>query len=230
MFVLVLLGIVWVAALAPMILRKLREREIVSSVTSFNRHLVRLSVGSPRSERQGSVPGAAIGFSVAAQRLAEQRGMAGLGDAGAIRLGARLAAASSSLNRAAAIGPLVSHTTTIRRRRVVALLMLGTLLSFALGFGVSQFFYLALIGLLALLAYFGLLAYFHQLALERAQKVVAMETRRGVAMALDEARMHGGITVAPRPKVGGTGWKVPDEELEGLDLERGELVSASSGR
>jgi hypothetical protein len=230
MLVLVLLGVVWVAALAPMVLRKLRERETVSSVTSFNRHLVRLSAGTVRSGNEGSVPGAAIGFSAAARRLAEQRGLAGLGDAGAIRFGARSAGGSSAVAGATEIGPLVSHATTIRRRRVVAVLGLGTVLSFALGFGVSLFFYVALMGLIALLAYLGLLAYFHQLALERAQKVVALETRRGVAMALDEARMHGGIPVAPRPKVGGSGWKVPDEELEGLDLVRGELISASSGR
>jgi hypothetical protein len=229
MLVLVLLGIVWVAALAPMVLRKLREREVVTSVTSFNRHLLRLSAGSPRSGQDGSVPGAAIGYSAAARRLADQRDIAGLGDAGAIRFGSRFR--SEAPLSPADLGPVVSRATTIRRRRVVALLALGTVVTFALGFGLSIFFYLAVAGIVALVAYLALLAYFHQIAIERAQKVVALETRRGVAMALDEARhQHGGIPVTPRPRVGGSGWSVPEEELEGLDLDRGELISASSGR
>ena len=224
MWVLVLLAIVWVAALAPMVLRKLREREVVTSVTSFNRQLLRLSGGAHRSDLGGSVPGAAIGFSAAAKRLAEDRFGS---DAGSISWGGRESAGSGrgAAARAAEVGPLVSRATTIRRRRVVASLGLGTVVAFLLGFGISTFFYLAVVGLVASVAYLALLAYFHQLAVERVQKVVALETRRGVAMALDEARHHsGGMPVgssgggSARSRVGGSGWSVPDSELEGRDL------------
>lgn len=226
MLVLVLLGIVWVVVLAPMVLRKLREREILTSVTSFSGHLSTLSVGSSsRSGAGGSVPGAAIGFSAAGRRLAEQHGLVTLGDAGSLRFGTRNGAHAPAT---ADVGPLVSHATTIRRRRVVALLLLGLVLSLGLGLAVAAFFYLAVACVVTLVAYFGLLAYFHQLAIERAQKVVALETRRGVAMALDEARhVRAGIAPVAKPRVGGSGWSVPEEDLEGLDLEHEQLVTAS---
>jgi membrane protein implicated in regulation of membrane protease activity len=229
MLVLVLLGIVWLVVLAPMVVRKLREREVVSSVTSFNRQLLHLSGGSPGRGAEASLPAATIGYSAAAQRLSDRRVAAGLGDSGAIGFGPRFGQPRALL--AADIGPLVSHATTIRRRRVVALLVLGTLVTFALGFGLALFFYLAIAGVAAIVMYFALLAYFHQLALERAQKVVALETRRGAAQALDEARIQqGAVPGTLRPRVGGSGWSVPEEELEGLDLERGDLISVTAAR
>lgn len=220
MWVLVLLAIVWVAALTPMVLRRLHERETVSSVTSFTRQLSRLSDGGTRADRASSVPGATIGYSVAAQRLAEQR----IGsDFGAITIGGSRSGLGVPLVRPEELGPLVSKATTIRRRRVVAALAALTVLSFAIGFGVSPFFYLALAGLVISLAYLGLLAYFHRLAVERAQKVVALETRREMAIALDQARCHSGHVRPTRPRVGGSGWSVPDSELRGRQL-------VSSGR
>ncbi|MGO9910836.1 MAG: hypothetical protein ACLPQS_06730 [Acidimicrobiales bacterium] len=223
MWVLVLLAIVWIAALTPMVLRRLREREGVTSVTSFNRQLLRLSgAGSHRVESGGPVPGAAIGYSAAAKRLADDRFGS---DTGAISLGAGARTSPAASARAAELGPLVSRATSIRRRRVVATLSLGTVVMFAAGFGLSTFFYAAIAGLVATLAYLGLLAYFHQLAVERVQKVVALETRRGVAMALDEARHHSGSGLAVgaiRPKMGGSGWSVPETEFD-----RRRLVSAA---
>lgn len=231
MLVLVLLAIVWVAALTPMVLRKLREREVVTSVTSFNRHLLRLSGHQSREEREGSVPGAAIGFSAAAKRLADQRfgqGAVTASDAGSIGFAPRFSTPTSQgVAGTAEIGPIVSHATTIRRRRVVVCLALGTLVSFALGFGLSAFFYLAVACLVATAAYLGLLAYFHQLAVEQVQKVVALETRREMANALNQARTHCGSLPAgaARPRVGGSGWSVPEEELEGY--EGRQLVSVA---
>ncbi len=202
MWVLVLLAIVWVAALAPMVLRKLREREDLWSVMSFHRHTSRLSAGGPSDS--SSVPGAAIGFSAAARRLAGSPS-----DLGAITVG------QSSLAQRE-IGPLVSRATTIRRRRVVASLALGLVLSLLLGLAASVFFYLAVVFVLAGLAYFGLLAYFHQIAIERAQKVVALETRRGVARALDAARTHSGVVPGTQKQgMGGATWSVR-ERSEGL--------------
>ncbi|MHB8245130.1 MAG: hypothetical protein ACYDGN_07185 [Acidimicrobiales bacterium] len=141
-----------------------------------------------------------------------------MSDSGAIGFGSR-----SSLTEAARTAPIVppvSRATTIRRRRVVASLGLGTLVTFALGFALSAFFYLAFLGIMASVAYLGLLAYFHRLAVERAQKVVALETRLGVAMALDQARHHceGLHAGPPRSRLGGSGWSVPDEEWDGRQL------------
>ncbi len=218
MLVLVLLAIVWVAALTPMAVRKLREREAISSVTSFSHGLRRLSGDWLRAEngRKASAP---IGFSAAARRLAhDQPDVTFSSDAGSVSLGGTASPPGPEL------GPFVSHATTIRRRRVVALLLAATLVSLALGFGVSVFFYLAVASVLALVAYLGLLAYFHQLAVERVQKVVALEARREMAMALDEARhLRGGLPLpAPRPRMGGSCWSVP-----GADTSRErELVSA----
>ncbi len=218
MLVLVLLAIVWVAALAPMVVRKLRERDAITSVTSFSRGLHRLS-GARLHPESIRTAGAPIGFSAAARRLAGDRPDNTLAsDVGSIAFGETGRSAGSDL------GPLVSHATTIRRRRVVALLLTTMLVSFALGFGLSAFFYLAVASILALVAYLGLLAYFHQLAVERVQKVVALEARREMAMALDEARhLRGGLPAAtPRPRIGGSCWSVPGAEAS---RER-ELVSA----
>ncbi|HLI44646.1 MAG TPA: hypothetical protein VKU92_09270 [Acidimicrobiales bacterium] len=226
MLVLVLLAIVWVVALAPTVVRKLREREAVTSVASFGSNLSRLSIGAPRFDHGRTAPGAPIGFSAAARRVAEQRGAGGLGDAGSLGFGTRNGGHIGVPG--VEVGPLVSHVTTIRRRRVVAVLALSLVLSIPLGFAVSAFFYLTVLSVVALVTYLAALAYVHQLAIERAQKVVALETRREVAMALDEARhVRAGIPATPRPRVGGSGWSVPDEELSGLDLEPAELVTAS---
>lgn len=195
MWVLVLLAIVWAAALGPMVWRKLREREVISSVMSFHRHLSHLSAGA--SEADSSVPGAAIGFSAAGRRLAGKSS-----DLGAITMGAGVVQPPE-------LGPLVSRATTIRRRRVVTVLLSGVVISLLCGLVSAVFFYLAVAFVMAALAYFGLLAYFHQLAIERAQKVVALETRRGVAQALDAARTHSGVqpgTVRSGP--GGATWSV----------------------
>jgi hypothetical protein len=209
MWVLVLLAIVWAAALGPMVWRKLREREVISSVVSFHRQLSHLSAGSGADT--SSVPGAAIGFSAAARRLAGKPS-----DLGAITMGAGVV-------RPPDLGPLVSRATTIRRRRVVSVLVLGVVLSLLCGLVSSVFFYLAVVFVAAALAYFALLAYFHQLAVERAQKVVALETRRGVVQALDAARTHSGVqpgTVRSGP--GGATWTVT------TPVQRSERVASAN--
>lgn len=215
MWVLVLLAIVWVAALAPMVIRKLREREVFTSVTSFNRQLLRLSGGSP-VDRIAAAPNAAIGFSAAAQRMSDDRFGS---DTGAISWGPTRQRELDDVPSAAAIhqgelGPVVSRAMAMRRRRVLATLVSGTLVAFLLGIIVSAFMYLGVVGLLATVTYVVLLAYFHRVAVEQVQKVVALETRRGAAMALDEARHSvGGIPAAtPRPRVGGSGWCVQEPQ------------------
>lgn len=173
MWVFGLLAVVWIAALAPSVLRKLHEREVVSSVTTFNRQLLKLS-GVPN------------GFGHAGLITSPQRTSHALDRSGAVdRLATRTAL------RSAAPSPVVSRTTRIRRRRVVAILVSGTLLSLLCGLAVPAALYLALFGFFFLLVYLALLGYFHRLEVEQAQKVVALETRRDVALALDQARHAG---------------------------------------
>jgi hypothetical protein len=162
-----------------------------------------------------------IGYSAAAERFAEQRFGSELGS---LSWGASRSMGIHS-TRPADLGPLVSKATTIRRRRVLAALGLGTAVAFLLGLGVSTFLYLGIIGLVVTVAYLGLLAYFHRVAVERAQKVVALETRRGVAMALDQARQVSGAPEhqsAVRPRLAGSGWSVPASSSDSRDR----LVSA----
>lgn len=214
MWLLVLLAIVWVVALAPMVLRKVREREAVTSVTSFNSQLLRLSGAQGRSERTSSVPGAAIGFSAAAQRLHEER------------YGADFSEGAAPLLDVDAV-PTVSRVTSMRRRRVLTCLVAGTVVSFLVGFAAPVFDDLAIFGLVATAAYVALLIYFQRIAIERAQKVVALETRRGVAIALDQARHTcGAPVVQPRSSLRGNGWSVAEPGTSGVHADERQLVSA----
>ena len=210
MLVLVLLGVVWVVALSPMILRKLRDREPHGSISTFTHHLSRLATPSPRTTIGSSVSGSAIGFSAAARRIADDRFAGSFGsDAGSVTF--------AGIKRRPRPEPLVSRTTTIRRRRVILLLCLAAVFAGLVGIAVPSFFFVAVGVGGALLCYFALLAYFHQLAMERAQKVVALETRREVAQALDVAR-HQNAAIPSSCRVRGSGWSIPDDELEGDEL------------
>lgn len=215
MLVLVLLGVVWIVALAPVVLRKLRERERFSAVTSFTAQLWKPAPGGGQSEPAGSVPGAAIGFSVVTKRLegldGSRRGCWGEDEQ---------TAGSPTPTSPVLTRPVVSRTTALRRRRVIAGLGIATIAFFALGLAAQPFLYLGVAVAVATVSYLGLLAYFHHLAVERAHKVVVLETRREVALALDEARNHSHLRPASlsRTQLGGTGWSVPDYELANADL------------
>lgn len=183
--VLLVLAVVWVVALTPMVLRKLSERRVVTSVTSFNRHLGRLRSRSvwDESTSEGLSP---IGFSAAAQRVREEPRF----DAGVVT--------APTTDPAEPIPVVTSKATVARRRRVMTILLGATVGSFLLGLvpALSFFWDLALVGLVCTISYLGLLVYFHRMAVERASKVVALETRRQCASALDRARAVG---AAPPP-------------------------------
>ncbi len=195
MLILVLLALVWIVALTPMVMRRLRDRERMRTGYSTGpRHFTGGSLGT---------------------------------DLGAISWGAGNLAGTAGTHvapgspgaPALSIDPVhvVSRTTAMRRRRVVTVLVGATLVTFALGFGLPAFFYLAVTGLVLSTTYLALLVYFHRVAVERAQKVVALETRREAAMALDEARQHSsaiGVTEANPPRFSGTGWAVRDSDFQ----------------
>lgn len=206
--ILVVLAVVWVVALTPWVLRKLSERQVVTSVSSFNRQLLRLGSSSDRPERGStSVPGAAIGFSAAAQRVHDEAPLAA-------------PAWSRPEPHDVVVPPVVvtSRGTAIRRRRVIALGLATMLFFFLVGLipGAGFMWDLALVTLAFVAAYVAALIHFHRRAVERAQKVVALETRRSVATALDRARLSradaGHVRTAGH--LGGSGWSVTDSRRE----------------
>jgi len=204
--ILVVLAVVWVVALTPWVLRKVSERELVTSVTSFHRHLLRLGSHTDRSERGSvSMPGAPIGYSAAAQRVQEEL----YGDNETAR---------PDHPESEVVMPTVvvtSRSTAVRRRRVVALLLASMMFFFLIGLipGAHVMWDVALVCVAFAAAYVAALIHFHRLAVERAQKVVALETRRSVATALDRARLSraGGGHVRPAGRLGGSGWAVTDQ-------------------
>jgi len=202
--ILVVLAVVWVVALTPWVLRKLSERQVVTSVSSFHRQLLRL--GSHTDRGSVSLPGATIGFSATAQRVREAAH--------------RTAQASHSNHsdpvETEVVVPTVvvtSRSTAVRRRRVVASLVAAMAFFFLVGLvpGAHVMWDLALVCLAFAAAYVAALIHFHRRAVERAQKVVALETRRSAATALDQARLSraGGGHVRPGAgRLGGSGWAV----------------------
>jgi hypothetical protein len=78
----------------------------------------------------------------------------------------------------------------MRRRRVLAGLISATVLFFLIGLlpGAGVMWAMALLTLGLTAGYVALLIHFHRLSVERAHKVIALETRRQVATVLDERR------------------------------------------
>jgi hypothetical protein len=209
MIVLGVLAVVWVVALTPMVLRHVSERQLTSGVRSYHRRLLRLSSGSAQSSPVGgSVPGAMIGFSAAAQRLRGERIGTTVDEAPLATAPAQHAPGSSPMSVTA------SPATAARRRQVVSILAGATLAFFLLGIIPSAriMWDFALLTLGCSAAYVALLIHFHRLAVERAQKVIALETRRHVTAAL-ESRRHVIAVDRARHAVGG-GYP-PDEYAGG---------------
>ncbi len=213
--VLLILAVVWVVALTPMVLKKLSERQVLGSVTSFNRKL-----GHLRSQNSGygqRVFGLGpIGFSAAAERVHEEHRF----DAGA--------SSGHTTREVEAVPAVASRATIIRRRRVLVSLIGATLFAFLLGIVVSLFLDLAFLGLFLTAVYVGLLVYFHRLAVERAQKVVALETRRQVLSALEEARVVGATGAGPATSYGAAFTITGSHRSAGPSARR--LVGSGDGR
>ena len=166
---------------------EISERQFTSGVRSYHRRLLRLGSSGEHSVASegavGSVPGAMIGFSAAAQRLhVERYGVPAPSaeDFESERVPAPSAAALT-----------LSPATAARRRHVVLILGGATLFFFVVGMmpAARVMWDLSLFSLGCTVAYVALLIHFHRLAVERAQKVIALETRRQ-ATAVLESRRH----------------------------------------
>jgi hypothetical protein len=185
--IVVVLAVVWVVALTPMVLRRISERQFTAGVRNYHRRLLRLgSAGqsAAATERSsGSVPGAMIGFSVAAQRLHVER-YGAPAPAPSLEIDEPAQASSSPVQ-------IASPATAARRRQVVSVLAGATLFFFVVGIipALRIMWDLGLVGIGCTAAYVALLIHFHRLAVERAQKVIALETRRHATEVL-ESRRH----------------------------------------
>jgi len=190
-----------------MVLRKISDRQLTSGVRTYHRRLSRLSssfgaggFGGSAERVSGSVPGAMIGFSAAALRLHQER------------YGAPSFDGSDELDRPHDDGlpvPTVTATTSpataARRRQVVSVLGGATVFFLLIGTipGARVLWDVALLTLACTAAYVALLIHFHRLAVERAQKVIALETRRHVSAALESRRQV--VAVGARYGAGGYG-------------------------
>lgn len=226
--ILVVLAVVWVVALTPMVLRKLSERKFTAGIRTYHRRRLRLgssdefSVSAPRSA--GSVPEAMSGFSAASQHVQVDR------------YDAPTPSRQADEPHPGHLSPPTSSTTspatTARRRQVLATLAGATLLFFLVGIipAARVMWDLALFGLGCTAIYIALLVHFHRLAVERAHKIIALETRRHATavlqsrrhiLALDRARAiaasratgtyaaaASGYAGTTQPLLGGSGWSV----------------------
>ena len=215
MWVLMVLAGVWVIALTPMVLRRFSDRNVVTSVTTFRRQLLRLG-STWRPAHKSLIPGTALGFSAATLRVWEERytpSGPGIHENGSGARGGRpdpvrldensFAAAAAAMNRGRTVTPSVRarggssesaavtrRTTTARRRRVVICLGAVTGLFLLLGAvpAARMLWGVALLSLALLLGYLAALIHVHRLAVERARRVDALAARRHVVSALDHAR------------------------------------------
>ncbi|MGC9963189.1 MAG: hypothetical protein ABSE47_14965 [Acidimicrobiales bacterium] len=185
--IVVVLAVVWIVALTPMIVRKISERQFTSGVRSYHRRLLRFGTSGEHSVvaegAVGSVPGAMIGFSAAAQRLHVER------------YGVPAPSAEDfeydRVHAAPVAAVTFSPATAARRRHVMLVLGGATVFFFVVGMipAARVMWDLALFSLGCTVAYVALLIHFHRVAVERAQKVIALETRRQ-ATAVLESRRH----------------------------------------
>jgi hypothetical protein len=199
--IVVVLAVVWVVALTPMVLRRISERQFTAGVRNYHRRLLRLSSAGhavAASERSSaSVPGAMIGFSVAAQRLHVER-------YGAPAPGPEI---DETAQPAPAPVQIASPAAAVRRRRVVSILAGATLFFFVVGIipALRVMWDLGLVGIGCTAVYVALLIHFHRLAVERAQKVIALETRRHATEVLESRRHVVALDRAQQAMGGGYG-------------------------
>jgi len=213
--VIAVLAVIWVVALTPMLLRKLSERRLATSVDSFHRQLGSLRRAYPRLAASASHPEMAFSMVSMAHRGARKSSgqhpssvqQPGVSRAVAIETSLRRDWAalddsddldlqhSSSSDREPSVGrgrsqarvsrPMSTHD---RRRRVVMTLAATVLGFFVLGAipPLRVLWDAALLAFGVTAAYVALLIHFHRLAADRAIKVVEMTESRGGRWAGDQ--------------------------------------------
>jgi hypothetical protein len=182
--VLVILVLIWVAALTPVLLRKLADRESISSVDRFQRGLGVMRSAHPR-------------LAAAAHRSIDIEGIDDL------TRPARFTGAASEWTTAhdipalpavgapprppeperATLASSVKGTRPAARRRRHVLGVLASLVvaTFVIGLasGLRSWWDVSLLCVALLAAYAALLVHFHRIAVERSQKVVLLRAESG---------------------------------------------------
>ena len=175
--VIAVLAVIWVFALTPMILRKLSERRLTTSVDSFHRQLRGLRRAYPRLAESAAHPDLALSMARTAdggrhlpEAFVSSLSASDVAHPERDRLLPRLSSVSSR--------PLPQPA----RRRRVLLGMLGAMLGFFLLGMIPSLRILwdaSLLAFAATAAYLALLIHFHRREVEHELKIVDIEDRRG---------------------------------------------------
>jgi hypothetical protein len=178
--ILVVLALIWVVALTPIALRKLREREGSYSVARFHRSLRAMRRAFPRQVAAAGAGSGGMAF-FGDQHLARRVGVhaagrprppaSGTGNPAA-EVGAQPATVSAARPVARTPG-----TSVQRRRQVLATLAGGLVLTFLFGLvpALRPMWDVSLLLLALTAGYVALLIHFRRVAVERAEKVVFLE-------------------------------------------------------
>ena len=203
--VIAVLAVIWVVALTPMLLRKLSERRLATSVDSFHRQLGSLRRAYPRLAASASHPEMAFSMVSMAQRAARKSPgpQPGMSRSVAVQMSSRSSRAALddsddletvlswsredvAAQRAGGARLRVSISSARARRRRVLIILAGAVLGFFVLGAIPALRVLWDASLLAFgvtAAYVALLIHFHRRAAERAIKVVEMSERRGAGWA-----------------------------------------------
>jgi hypothetical protein len=182
--VLVILVLIWVAALTPVLLRKLADRESISSVDRFQRGLGVMRSAHPRLA-------AAAHRSITIERiddLAQPARFTGAASEWVTAHDVPVVSGGGAAERLAepertTVGLSVkgSKPAARRRRRVLGVLASLVVVTFVIGLasGLRSWWDVSLLCLALLAAYAALLVHFHRIAVEKAQKVVLLRADAG---------------------------------------------------
>ena len=163
--VIAVLAVIWVVALTPMLLRKLSERRLATSVDSFHRQLGVLRRAYPRLAANATHP--EMAFSMVSMSRSETRSTPDTDTDTGTGIGRTPSSASRGPSRAA------------RRRRVLCVLVGAVVGFFLLGAipGLRVLWDASLLAFGITAGYLALLIHFHRRAAEREMKVVEMQER-----------------------------------------------------
>lgn len=173
------LALIWVVALTPIALRKLREREGSYSVARFQGGLRAMRRAFPRQVATAGAGGLGLlgGQSVARRVAAPASGRPALPPSGSTSP----VTPAGGARAGGAVSVRTAGPSARRRRQVLAYLGGGVVLSFLFGIvpALRLLWDVSLLLLALTAAYLALLIHFRRMAVERADKVVFLEQPAG---------------------------------------------------